>query len=199
MTANRLLDYFGALVVGLLLFPLAVIALIGVLAFSGRPLFFVQNRVGMNQTPIKIIKIRTMSVGADAQHTGLLRTIREETGELYLRTSADPRVTPLGRVLRYLSIDEYPQLLNVLKGEMSMVGPRPMLPEEVLHLDKQFLPRFDVQPGLTGLAQVSGRKALTSERSLELDVIYAKRKSFWLNAWILLQTPWVMIRGTGAW
>jgi lipopolysaccharide/colanic/teichoic acid biosynthesis glycosyltransferase len=111
---------------------------------------------------------------------------------------ADPRITPVGRWLRKLSLDEVPQMLNVLAGEMSLVGPRPPVPYEFEHYDEVARQRLSVTPGITGLYQVTARSQVGFSRMLAIDLDYIRRRSVWLDLWIMLKTPWVMLTGKGA-
>ena len=112
---------------------------------------------------------------------------------------ADPRITRMGRLLRRSSLDELPQLWNVLRGDMSLVGPRPPIPYEVEHYPPAWLHRFAVKPGITGLWQVNGRSSVTLEEMVRLDVEYARRRTLWLNLWILIRTAPAVLSTKGAW
>jgi lipopolysaccharide/colanic/teichoic acid biosynthesis glycosyltransferase len=147
-------------------------------------------------------KLRTMTCGGSAEThreyvIDLIHTDRVSSsnggGSLY-KLHDDQRVTRVGRVLRRTSFDELPQLWNVVRGEMSLVGPRPAIPYEVAHYPPAWCERFTVRPGLTGLWQVSGRSRLTYGQMVELDVEYARRRSFWLNIAILARTPSVIVQ-----
>ena len=195
--SRRGFDILFSLISLILLFPFFLVSVVLTLVFEGRPIFFVQERVGKDLKPIRVGKIRTMHNGAPDQHESLADQRFQESGDFYIGTGIDHRVTPLGRILRRTSIDEYPQLVSVLFGRMSLVGPRPMLPSEIKYLDETQRLRFGVKPGLTGLAQVTSRRKLHAKDSLALDVEYVKRQSALLDLYIVLKTPWVMIRGTG--
>jgi len=144
-----------------------------------------------------MFKLRTMQVGADAGKAALAH-LNEAQGPVF-KLRRDPRVTPLGRWLRRSSLDELPQLLNVLRGEMSLVGPRPPLPSEVADYERWQLRRLSMRPGLTGLWQVSGRSALPFERWMALDLAYIDSWSLWLDMTVLLRTIPAVITGRGAW
>ena len=149
------------------------------LLIHGRPIFFVQVRPGLHGKPFKIVKFRTM------------------TGQAQSGPNSRPALTRFGRLLRYSSLDELPQLFNILKGEMSFVGPRPLLIEYLpLYSDVQAL-RHTVRPGLTGLAQVSGRNKLSWPEKFELDTRYAREFSLKLDSCILLQTLRMVVLQTG--
>lgn len=148
---------------------------------DGGPVFFRQQRVGRGGAPIRVWKFRTMVVGADRKGLGL-NVSRD-----------DARITRVGRILRNWGLDELPQLLNVLSGEMSLVGPRPTLRYQVEHYDEFQMRRLEVTPGITSLAVVSGRNALSWKRRIELDVAYIDNWSLWLDVKILLRTLWVVL------
>jgi lipopolysaccharide/colanic/teichoic acid biosynthesis glycosyltransferase len=158
-----------------LLLPLGSVLALLVRITSGSPVFFRQERAGINCKPFIMHKLRTMRTGCDPFGPSP-------------KTGYDSRLTRLGKWLRQTSLDELPQFWNVLKGEMSIVGPRPLYMEQVQHWTSHQRQRLLVKPGLTGLAQVSGRGNLTLEDKLELDVQYVKRQSLLLDAQILLKT-----------
>ena len=155
----------------LLLLPMAAIALL-ILATSGRPVLFKQQRPGLCARPFATLKFRTMRQGTGADAV---------------------RLTRLGRFLRRFSIDELPELWNVLKGDMSLVGPRPLLVEYLERYTPEQARRHEVRPGITGLAQVQGRRKLTFSRRIELDVWYADNQSFWLDVTVLFHTVFAVL------
>jgi lipopolysaccharide/colanic/teichoic acid biosynthesis glycosyltransferase len=169
---------------------------------SAGPALFRQERVGRDMKPFTMLKLRSMYVGNDDQAhrayvTGMLSEEQDATapnGEVY-KLVDDPRVTPLGAWLRRTSLDELPQLVNVLRGEMSLVGPRPMLPWEANLLAQSYRPRFTVKPGMTGLWQVSGRSRLSMHAALELDVEYVRRRGVTVDLSILARTMPALFRG----
>jgi lipopolysaccharide/colanic/teichoic acid biosynthesis glycosyltransferase len=179
---KRVLDVaLGAL--GLVvLSPLLVLILVLVKLTSRGPVFYVYERIGKDAVPFRFIKFRTMVVGAEERGTGIL-TLRD-----------DPRVTKVGRVLRRFSLDELPQLWNVLRGDMSLVGPRPGLGFQV----EQYTPfqrrRLAVLPGITGWAQVNGRNAISWDERIERDVEYIERLSLFLDLRILVRTLVAVVR-----
>jgi len=168
------------LLVGLLSLPFAVMAL-AIRLDSRGPAFFRQERVGKDGKPFRVWKFRTMIVGAVQQGLG------------YNVCRGDPRITRVGRVLRNLGLDELPQLLNVLAGEMSFVGPRPTLPYQVAHYDAEQRRRLSVRPGITSLAVVSGRNALPWRERIALDLWYIEHWSLGLDLRILARTLWVVL------
>jgi lipopolysaccharide/colanic/teichoic acid biosynthesis glycosyltransferase len=169
---------------------------------SAGPVLFRQERVGRDMRPFIMLKLRTMHVDNDdkahrAYVTSMLSGEQDATaphGALY-KLVGDPRVTSLGAWLRRTSLDELPQLINVLRGDMSLVGPRPMLPWEAELLAEPYRPRFTVKPGMTGLWQVSGRSRLSMRTALELDVEYARHPTVLVNLSILARTVPALFRG----
>ena len=151
---------------------------------GGGPVFYRQRRVGKRGEEFELLKLRTMVVGAEHQGAG------------YAVDRGDPRITRVGRLLRRLSIDELPQLWNVVRGDMSLVGPRPTLAYQVERYTPRQRRRLEVKPGLTGWAQIHGRAALPWEDRIELDVWYVEHRSPWLDLRILARTPLALFRGT---
>jgi lipopolysaccharide/colanic/teichoic acid biosynthesis glycosyltransferase len=184
----------------LLALPVLLVVWLLVRTTSRGPAFFRQERVGLDGRPFVLLKFRSMYDGADERThkeyvTRLLRGHVAPEDGLY-KLMDDDRVTPVGRFIRRFSLDELPQLLNVVRGDMSLVGPRPALPWEVEMFPAWARSRFDVRPGITGLWQVSGRNRLTMLAGLELDVEYVSRRSLALDLLILLRTlPAVLRRG----
>ena len=167
---------------------------------SRGPVFYKQERLGYRGKPFRILKFRTMVVDADRVLEDYLRRnpqLREEY-EKYFKLKKDPRITPLGRILRKTSLDELPQLFNILLGNMSVVGPRPIIQEEVVKYGENAGKLFSVKPGLTGLWQVSGRADLTYDERVKLDMEYIERQNFFLDLFIILKTVPVIFKGHGA-
>ena len=173
---------------------LAVVALV-VRIDSGGPILFRQKRVGRYGAPFYVYKIRTMRHRGDEE--GLSPASRTVQG-IARKDGNDPRVTRAGRFLRKYSLDELPQLVNVLRGEMSLVGPRPLVWGEVDMEDRRHQRRLEVLPGLTCLWQISGRNKIDREGHIRLDLEYLDRRSFWLDLWILIRTIPAVIRADGA-
>jgi lipopolysaccharide/colanic/teichoic acid biosynthesis glycosyltransferase len=202
----RLLDIAVSVALLVLLAPLFALIAVAIRLDTGGPVFFRQSRLGLGLSEFAMNKFRTMHTGISTQPhreyvVGLIRagdSARPPASEGIYKLESDPRVTRVGRVLRRFSLDELPQLWNVLRGDMSLVGPRPALPYEVEHYPAHWYERFSVRPGITGLWQVSGRNHLTFDQMVDLDLDYAQRRSFWLNLRILAKTPWVMVHGKGA-
>ncbi|MCS7026097.1 MAG: sugar transferase [Bryobacteraceae bacterium] len=184
--AKRLMDLVFAAVALILLFPLlAAIALLVWLTSPG-PVLFRQARLGLEGRPFQLLKFRTMVHPAP--------DLRNADGSTYSGRD-DPRVTPLGRLLRATSLDELPQLWNVLRGEMSLVGPRPDQVDQLQYYSRADLEKLRVRPGITGLAQISGRNAIPWEVRRRLDCAYASNWNLWLDLKILAKTvPYVILR-----
>ena len=176
--------------------PLLLMIAIAIKLTSTGPVFYRQPRIGLDGTPFQMIKFRTMVVGADKMVDDLA-DLNDGCGVLF-KIRKDPRVTPIGRVLRKYSLDELPQFLNVLAGEMSVVGPRPPLAAEVELYDDDTMRRMLVRPGITGLWQVSGRSDLSWEDSVRLDLFYVENWSMMADLLIALKTLRVVLNHTGA-
>jgi sugar transferase EpsL len=166
----------------ILLSPFALLTALSVRIFLGRPIFFRQQRPGYKGRPFFIYKFRTMTAASDS------------AGNLLPDSQ---RLTRLGRFLRALSLDELPELFNILRGEMSLVGPRPLLMEYLERYSLEQMRRHDAYPGLTGWAQVNGRNAITWQGKFTLDVWYVDHWSFWLDIKIILLTLWKVIKREG--
>lgn len=185
----------GLVILALLVPVFAVIAALVKLSSAG-PVMFVQTRIGKDGTPFAIYKFRSMYMDAEARRAALLATSDREG--ICFKSKNDPRITPVGRWLRRLSLDELPQILNVLKGDMSLVGPRPALPSEVAAYPARAMQRLSVLPGITGLWQVSGRAEIGFDEMVELDIRYARNGSVWVDLIILLRTFEAVFSGRGA-
>jgi lipopolysaccharide/colanic/teichoic acid biosynthesis glycosyltransferase len=202
----RLLDIALSAALLFVLAPLFAVIALAIRLDTRGPVFFRQSRCGLGPSEFAMNKFRTMHNGiSTAPHrdyvVGLIRAdtpAPPPTHRGLYKLESDPRVTRVGRVLRRLSLDELPQLWNVLRGDMSLVGPRPALPYEVEHYPAHWYQRFSVRPGITGLWQVSGRNKLTFDQMMDLDLEYVRRRSFWLNLRIMAKTPWAMVNGKEA-
>jgi lipopolysaccharide/colanic/teichoic acid biosynthesis glycosyltransferase len=198
---KRVLDVAIALVVIIVLSPvIAVLALLIRLTSSG-PALFRQERLGQGERSFTLMKLRTMQANNDdrihREYIAKLLTEEEEPPALrngLYKLDRDPRITTMGAWLRATSLDELPQLFNVLRGEMSLVGPRPVLSWEADMFQPADRERFEVKPGITGLWQVSGRNKLTFREALALDVEYVRRRSTWLDLSILVRTAPAVLR-----
>ena len=179
-----------------ILLPLFLITALLIKLESRGPVFFYQERVGINQRRFKMYKFRSMVQDAEAQRESL-EELNEKEGPIF-KVSHDPRVTRIGRFIRKYSIDELPQIFNVLKGDMSLVGPRPPLPSEVEKYSWSQRRRLSVKPGMTGLSQVSGRSKLSFTDTVDLDLYYIDQWSLALVFRILLLTIPAVLKGRGA-
>jgi exopolysaccharide biosynthesis polyprenyl glycosylphosphotransferase len=196
LVVKNLFDRVAAACALVLLFPLLLVIATAIRLSDGGPALFTQVRVGKHEEPFKIYKFRTMVVDAEA-HLAEIRSQNEHDGVLF-KIRRDPRVTVLGGRLRKWSLDELPQLINVLRGEMSLVGPRPALPEEAAKYADHVRRRLVVKPGVTGMWQVNGRSDLSWEETVRLDIRYVENSSFALDVQILWKTFAVMFKGVGA-
>ncbi len=172
--------------------PVLALAALAVKLEDRGPVLFRQTRVGKDGVDFELLKLRTMVVGAESQGAG------------YAVDRGDPRITRIGRLLRRTSVDELPQLWNVVRGEMSLIGPRPTLRYQVDRYDEHQRHRLDIRPGITGWAQVNGRAALPWAERIELDVWYVEHRSLAVDLKILLLTPFALLGGvykgaTGGW
>jgi exopolysaccharide biosynthesis polyprenyl glycosylphosphotransferase len=193
---KRLIDASLSLVILIILSPLLLLVAILIKLTSPGPVLFVQTRVGMNQRQFKLYKFRSMVANAEERKSALLH-LNERDGPAF-KIENDPRITPLGRFLRKTSIDELPQLVNVLTGEMSLVGPRPPLPQEVEEYEWLFRKRLSVKPGITCIWQISGRNNVSFERWMEMDHEYIENWNVWLDLQILLKTIPAVLFSRGA-
>jgi sugar transferase EpsL len=180
--AKRTLDVFLSILALLLLFPVFVLIAVSVRLLLGSPILFVQVRPGRNAKPFSLLKFRTM------------RSARGVAGQ-YLADAQ--RMTAFGRILRATSLDELPELINVIRGEMSLVGPRPLLPQYLDRYSPEQSRRHELRPGITGWAQINGRNALTWDQKFALDVWYIDHQSFGLDLCILLRTAWCVLKREG--
>jgi lipopolysaccharide/colanic/teichoic acid biosynthesis glycosyltransferase len=201
----RVLDVVIAGALLLLLSPAMLLMALAIRLDSPGPALYRQRRLGRRLQPFTVVKFRTMrdGVGHDQHRAFVLELIAgavpEQNGDgPRFKLNRDSRVTRLGHYLRRSSLDELPQLWNVLRGQMSLVGPRPPISYEVENYPAHWFPRFAVKPGVTGLWQVSGRSELTLEEMIQLDLEYVRRRSPWLNLWILARTVPVVLSRRGA-
>lgn len=199
---KRLIDTVGAFIGLVLLLPVLVVAAIAIKLDSKGPVFFTQDRVGRAGRTFRILKLRTMATDNDGtEHLAYVAALMRGEAQAedgVFKLTGDPRVTRVGRTLRKLSIDEIPQLINVLMGHMSLVGPRPPMVEEVEMYDDWAWQRLRVKPGLTGLWQVSGRCELGFRDMVELDLRYQESWSPILELSILFRTPAAVLSSRGA-
>ncbi|MCU1678306.1 MAG: epsL [Frankiales bacterium] len=194
--AKHVVDLVASVLLIVLLAPVLVVLAVVVATSSPGGAFYVQQRVGLNGKLFPMIKFRSMVADADARVEALLHA-NEGSGPLF-KLRSDPRVTRVGRFLRKTSLDELPQLVNVILGHMSLVGPRPALPREVVQYNPREQRRLQVKPGITGLWQVSGRSDLSWEDGVRLDLLYVDHWTLRADAKILARTVRTLIRSQGA-
>jgi len=193
---KRAVDIALSVISLLLLAPLFVVLGVLIKVTSPGPAFYVSERIGKKGRVFRLWKFRTMMVGADRMKAALA-SANERNGILF-KIKNDPRVTPIGRFLRKFSLDELPQLFNVVWGDMSLVGPRPPLANEVAQYEVKHYRRLDVLPGLTGLWQVRARHDPSFDQYVALDIAYVENWNFWMDLKILVRTAEVVLRGTGS-
>jgi len=195
-TIKRPFDVVTASLALLVALPFLVLLVIAIVVESpGKP-FFVQERLGLHGKRFKLLKLRTMVPDAERRRAEI-EHLNEALPPLF-KVRNDPRVTRIGRILRATSLDELPQLINVIRGDMSIVGPRPRLPHEFSLDDPAVIRRLTVKPGLAGLWQVSGRARLNYDEALALDLKYVDNWSFWLDLTLIARTVWVVLTLRGA-
>lgn len=196
-SCKRLIDITGAAIALLLLMPVISIAALAIRIDSPGPVLFSQVRVGRGGQTFRCWKLRSMYIDAEARKAEL-EARNEMTGGVIFKMKRDPRITRVGRFIRKTSIDELPQLWNVLNGDMSLVGPRPAVPAEVARYSPYERCRLSVKPGITCFWQVSGRSDLPFDKQVQLDVRYARRTSIWRDIKLLLRTIPAVVFGRGA-
>lgn len=217
---KRMLDFIIALILLVLFSPLMVLIALIILLYSPGPVLFVQERVGAKRqvrgkylywqkVTFPCYKFRTMRINADptihqAYIQALIENDQKQMDALQGQTSTirklvrDPRITRPGKFLRKLSLDELPQFWNVLRGDMSLVGPRPAIPYEVELYEPWYLQRLEAQPGITGLQQVTARSSIDFDNQMRLDIQYIEKQSLWLDIEIMIKTPFVVFSAKGA-
>ena len=195
---KRSLDIFGSVLGLLLLSPILLLVILAIKLDSPGPVIFRQRRVGLNGQEFEMYKFRSMTVDAEARQAGLWAFNEMKDGPIF-KMAKDPRVTRVGRFIRRTSLDEFPQLVNILLGQMSLVGPRPPLPSEVAHYTPEQHQRLSVVPGATGLWQVSGRSGIDSFKTMvHLDLEYIRNWSLWSDWLILFKTVRVILKMEGS-
>jgi len=192
---NRSMDVCLTLIALLFAAPLMILAVVLIKLEDGGPVLFRQQRVGKNGEPFTLFKFRSMRVGAHRERDQLCS---DDGNAVRFKMRRDPRITRTGAWLRRFSLDELPQLVNILRGDMSLVGPRPPIPEEVAQYTRRERRRLAVKPGLTCLWQVSGRADIPFPEQVELDLKYIKSRCIRLNLWLLLCTVPAVLTGRGA-
>jgi lipopolysaccharide/colanic/teichoic acid biosynthesis glycosyltransferase len=194
---KRFLDLFLGIILVIVFSPVMVFIGLLIKFNGGGSIFYVSDRVGKWGKEFKFIKFRTMIKDAEQMKQNLLKQ-NEFKSDISFKMKKDPRITTVGRFLRKTSLDELPQLWNVLKGDMSLVGPRPPIPSEVAKYTLEERYRLDVKPGLTCIWQVSGRSNVPFEKQVQLDLQYIESQSFWLDIRLLLKTIPAVLFGRGA-
>jgi len=200
LITKRIFDIVFSIILISLFLPIILITAILIKLTSKGPIFYVQERPGRFGRMIKIYKFRTMYLDADKKLEEILKNneeLREEFRK-YRKLKNDPRITPIGKILRKFSIDEIPQLFNVLKGDMSIVGPRPYQIEEIEYMGEYRDIVLSVRPGLTGLWQISGRNDLSFSAKLKIETWYVLNWNLWLDLFIIIRTIPAVISGKGA-
>lgn len=193
---KRVVDIFGSLFLIIVLSWLLLILAVLVKCTSKGPILYVSKRVGKDGKLFNFYKFRSMRVGADKELDSLLA--QNETGGITFKMKDDPRVTKFGKFIRKTSLDELPQLFNILNGSMSFVGPRPALPREVGQYNDYQKQRLLVKQGLTCIWQCSGRSTTTFDEQIEMDLEYIQKRGFFFDIWILIKTFFAVIFGKGA-
>lgn len=206
--AKRVIDVVGSLIGIILLSPILLATVWAIKQNSRGPILYRQIRAGRNMVPFEILKFRSMyleycvgprygGLAAQQKYQELKGKANERTGPLF-KMRNDPRITPVGRFIRKWRIDELPQLFNVLRGEMSLLGPRPHLPEEVAQYNKHHRKLFTIKPGMSGMAQVAGNAGLAFEEEAKLDIAYIENWSLWLDIMLLVKTIGIVFRDKNA-
>jgi exopolysaccharide production protein ExoY len=197
---SRAVDLTVGFAILIFILPLLLGIALAIYVLDGRPIFFVQQRVGRDGAMFPCMKFRSMAVDADLQLQDLLArdaTARAEWACAH-KLRRDPRITPFGAFLRRSSFDELPQIFNVLLGDMSLVGPRPIVKAEILRYGSHFKSYCSVRPGITGLWQVSGRNDVSYRTRVAMDVVYAKKKNLRTDLWLILLTVPAVLFKRGA-
>ena len=200
LAIKRALDIAIVVIGGIVLLPFLLIIALLIKAASPGPVLYRHKRLGLKGAPFYACKFRSMVVDADKKLETVLASDPElqKEWELNQKLKNDPRITKIGKFLRRTSFDEFPQLLNILKGEMSLVGPRPVVEDEMKKYGENFKRIFSVKPGLTGLWQISGRSDTNYNDRISYDTYYLQSWSVWLDLWILYRTPGAILKGRGA-
>ncbi|MBW4621507.1 MAG: sugar transferase [Cyanosarcina radialis HA8281-LM2] len=199
---KRLFDVAFSLAILIFLAPIYLVLALLIAISSPGPIFYIQERVGKNFQRFGCIKFRTMVDNADEVLLDMMSkspAMRQEFEDNF-KLKNDPRITAIGKFLRLTSLDEFPQFLNVLKGDMSVVGPRPLVPEELYKYGDRIETVLTIKPGITGLWQVSGRNDIPYHRRIQIDVRYVRHHNFWLDLWVVIKTIGVVVfpRNNGA-
>ena len=205
---KRVIDIIGSVLLGIIFFPFCLVTAIAIKLDSPGPVFAdTPNRVGKHGRLFKLFKFRSMVVNAHEmlRHDPKMARLYKQYRQNSYKLMDDPRVTKVGHIIRKHSVDEIPQLLNVFRGEMSLVGPRPYYPDELVEQQKKYPHTkklvkivLSAKPGVTGYWQVSGRSEVNFDKRIQMDADYVLKRSLFLDIYILLKSPWAMISGKGA-
>jgi lipopolysaccharide/colanic/teichoic acid biosynthesis glycosyltransferase len=202
--AKPIIDYLLATILLILTSPLFLIFSMGIKIHSPGPVFYYQQRIGKDGRPFRMVKFRSMRVNADTNlHRDYVQSLIKKNlgpvdlGKATLKLEADPRMTGLGSILRSFGLDELPQLINVLKGEMSIVGPRPSLDYELEVYEEWHKKRLSVLPGITGVWQVTAHNTVPFNEMVQIDLNYIREANLWLDLKVMLLTPIEMLRKKG--
>jgi len=193
--AKRSFDIVFSLAILILFSPMYLLLAILIAISSPGPIFYLQTRIGKNHRPFKCIKFRTMVTNADEVLQAMLARhpeLRQEYADNF-KLKNDPRITCIGKFLRVTSLDEFPQFLNVLKGEMSVVGPRPLVPEELFMYGRYIDKVLTIKPGITGIWQVSGRNDIPYDQRVKIDIYYVNKRNFLLDLSVVFKTIGVVL------
>ena len=194
-TSKRLFDIVFSLLILIFFSPLYLILGLLIVCTSPGSAFYVQERIGRNYRPFGCIKFRTMHTNAEEVLQSMIESsphLREEFEENF-KLKQDPRITWIGRLLRVTSLDEFPQFWNVLIGDMSVVGPRPLIGEELPKYGRYIDKILTIRPGITGLWQVSGRNDVPYRTRIQMDICYVRSRNFYLDCWLIIKTIWVVL------
>jgi len=194
---KRLMDILIALLATVLLLPLFVVVILAICCEDGWPIFYIQKRVGLNGKEFSMFKFRSMYKNADVLKEKLITQNESKDGVIF-KIKNDPRITRVGRIIRRFSIDELPQIYNVLLGDLAVVGPRPPVPKEVAQYTLAERKRLHVKPGLTCLWQIQGRSEIPFKQQVSLDLQYIHSQSIWKDIVIILKTVPAILFGKGA-
>ncbi len=200
LVIKRIFDLVLSTLIFSIISPLFLVFAVLIKITSPGPVFFIQERIGKNGKIFKALKFRSMYIDAEEKLKEILKKDKKakEHFEKFWKLKEDPRITKIGKFLRNTSLDELPQIINVFKGEMSLIGPRPYLPSELEQIGEPFNIISSVVPGITGLWQVSGRSDTDYNFRIQTDIWYVQNWNLWLDIIILIRTPWEVIRGKGA-
>jgi len=195
--AKRALDVSVAAIALILLSPILFVVAALIKLESKGDVIFKQTRIGLNGIPFTMFKLRSMTCDAEEKRQHLEQSNEAANGVIF-KIKRDPRITRIGRIIRKTSIDELPQLINVLKGDMSLVGPRPPLPNEVSQYSRADRLRLAVTPGITCIWQISGRSDIPFKLQVKLDIQYIEKQNLWFDLWVLLKTVPAVLKARGA-